>query len=151
MVKIKKHRKLIVQFTEYMISGGVWFWSGYILIVFLDNHIGLFWANLIGNAVGISLNFILNRLWVFKTKRSDNLQETAVRYVVYTALNAFLLNYAILLALREYGGIGPEIGQFIASGFFTVWNYYWYKKWVFKHQPQPKRAKKFVSKKRSIK
>ena len=71
MVKIKKHRKLIVQFTEYMISGGVWFWSGYILIVFLDNHIGLFWANLIGNAVGISLNFILNRVWVFKTKKKD--------------------------------------------------------------------------------
>lgn len=149
MVKIKKNRKLIVQFTEYMISGGVWFWSGYLLIVLLDNHIGLFWANLIGNGVGISLNFILNRLWVFKTKRHENLQETAVRYVVYTALNAFLLNYAILFALIEFVNIGPEIGQFIASGFFTVWNYYWYKKWVFKHQPQPKRAKKFVSKKRS--
>ena len=150
MVKTKKHRKLLVQFTEYMISGGVWFWSGYIIIVLLDNHIGLFWANLIGNAVGISLNFILNRVWVFKTKKNDNLQETAVRYVVYTALNAFLLNYVILYSLREYAGIAPEIGQFIASGFFTVWNYYWYKKWVFKNQPQPKRAKKFVPKKRSV-
>ncbi len=149
MVKTKKTRKFIVQFTEYMISGGVWFWSGYILIVLLDNHIGLFWANLVGNAVGISLNFILNRLWVFKTKSHDNLQETAVKYVVYTALNAFLLNYAILYGLREYVNIAPEIGQFIASGFFTVWNYYWYKKWVFRNQPQPKRAKKFVAKKRT--
>ncbi len=150
MVKIKKHRKLIVQFTEYMISGGVWFWSGYILIILLDNHIGLFWANLVGNAVGISLNFMLNKLWVFKTKQHDNLQETAVRYVIYTVLNAFLLNYAILYALITYANIGPEIGQFIASGFFTIWNYYWYKKWVFKHTAQPKRAKKFVPKKRKI-
>lgn len=151
MVKIKKRRKLIIQFAEYMISGGVWFWSGYVLIILLDNHIGLFWANLVGNAVGISLNFILNRLWVFKTKRRENLQETAVRYIVYTALNAFLLNYAILYSLIEYANIGPEIGQFIASGFFTIWNYYWYKKWVFKHKPQPKRSKKFVTKKRGVK
>lgn len=141
----KKTKKLLIQFAEYMISGGVWFWSGYILIVLLDEPLGLFWANLIGNAVGITLNFIINRLWVFKTKRPEELQETAWRYIVYTALNAFLLNYLILYSLQEFVGLGPEIGQFIASGFFTVWNYVWYKLWVFKGKPVPKR-KKFVKK-----
>lgn len=124
--------KYIVQFAEYMFTGGVWFWSGYILIVLLDDHIGLFAANFVGNAVGITLNFILERYWVFRTKRQAKLSVMAKRYVVYTVLNAFLLNYAILYALEEYAGLKPEIGQFIASGFFTVWNYYWYKKWVFK-------------------
>ncbi len=134
----KKNKKLLIQFAEYMVSGGVWFWSGYVLIILLDEPLGLFWANLIGNAVGITLNFTINRLWVFNTKRPEELHETAGRYIVYTALNAFLLNYLILYALEEYVGLGPEIGQFIASGFFTIWNYFWYKVWVFKGKPKPK-------------
>ncbi len=127
----KRTRHLLIQFAEYMISGGVWFWSGYVLIVLLDNHIGLFAANFVGNAVGITLNFLLQRYWVFRTKRSEKIAFTAGRYVVYTLLNAFLLNFFILYGLQEYLGLKPEIGQFIASGFFTFWNYFWYKKWVF--------------------
>jgi putative flippase GtrA len=127
----KRTQSLLVQFVEYLISGGVWFWSGYILIVLLDDHIGLFAANFIGNAVGITLNFMLQRYWVFRTKRPGAIAFTARRYIIYTAINAFLLNYLILFFLREVAGIKPEIGQFIASGFFTFWNYYWYKTWVF--------------------
>lgn len=129
--KQKRRALEVKRVVEYFISGGVWFWSGYAIIVLLDNHIGLFWANFIGNAVGITLNFLLERYWVFKTKKPAKLGIVAKRYVVYTALNAFLLNYLILLGLKNVG-IEPEIGQFIASGFFTVWNYFWYKFYVFK-------------------
>ncbi len=130
--KTKKHTKNeIWRFAEYMVSGGAWFWSGYILIVLLDNHIGLFLANLVGNAVGITINFLLQRYWVFsKNKDSAQLGASAKRYVVYTVLNAFLLNYLILLGLQNVG-IKPEFGQFIAAGFFTGWNYFWYKVYIF--------------------
>lgn len=134
-----KHRKRAIQFVEYLVGGGVWFWSGYILIVLLDNHIGLFWANVVGNSVGITLNFLVQRFWVFRTKRPGKIAFTAGRYVVYTALNAFLLNYLILYALKEWFGIGTEISQFIASGFFTFWNYFWYKVWVFPEPEHPTR------------
>jgi len=127
----KKRRKLLVQIFEYMVSGGAWFWSGYILIVLLTDPLGLFIANFIGNFVGISLNFVLQRFWVFKTKQPTKLAVTARRYIVYTALNAFLLNYLILYVLRKHG-IQVAVGQFIAAGFFTVWNYVWYKLYVFK-------------------
>lgn len=139
--KASKLRKLLIQFGEYMIAGGVWFWSGYVIIVVLDDQIGLFWANLIGNAVGITLNFLLSRYWVFKTSRPSKLGEATVRYIVYTALNAFLLNYLILYSLEEGFGIDPAIGQFIASAFFTVWNYIWYKLWVFKGRDRIRRTK----------
>ena len=135
----KRRKKLLVQFAEYMFTGGVWFWSGYILIVLLDEPLGLFAANFIGNAVGLTLNFILERYWVFKTKRPAKLGVATNRYIIYTALNAFLLNYLILYSLEEYLGLGPEIGQFIASGFFTFWNYYWYKHWVFKGKERKKK------------
>lgn len=135
----KRTRKLIVQFIEYLVGGGVWFWSGYILIVLLDDLIGLFAANLIGNAVGITLNFLIQRFWVFRTKRPGKIAFTAGRYVVYTMINAFVLNFLMLYALREYAGLKPEIGQFIASGFFTFWNYFWYKVWVFPEADHPHR------------
>lgn len=139
MAKRKKSKEL-TRIAEYFISGGVWFWSGYILIVLLDNHIGLFNANLIGNAVGISLNFLLERYWVFKTKNPAKLAIASTRYVVYTIINAFLLNYLILKILSDKG-IKPEIGQFIAAGFFTFWNYFWYKLYVFKDIEKPRRTR----------
>ena len=136
-----KTRKLLIQFAEYMLTGGVWFWSGYIIIVVLDSHIGLFWANLIGNTVGITLNYLLSKYWVFKTKKKTSTGNKAWRYIIYTALNAFLLNYLILYGLQSGLGIDPAIGQFVASAFFTGWNFFWYKKWVFKDQQAPKRTR----------
>ncbi len=136
----KKQEREVKRITEYMISGGAWFWSGYIIIVLLDDRMPLFYANFIGNAVGITLNFILERYWVFKTSRPATVVVATERYAIYTAINAFLLNYFILKVLRS-NGIEPEIGQFIAAGFFTVWNYIWYKAWVFKGKEKPKRIR----------
>lgn len=142
----RRMKKLIIQLASYMVGGGVWFWSGYVLIILLDDHIGLFAANLIGNAVGITLNFIIQRFVAFRTNRPVSIVLSARRYVVYTVLNAFLLNYLILYAIREYIGWGPEIGQFIASGFFTVWNYIWYKIWVFPERDHPAKQRPRVRK-----
>jgi putative flippase GtrA len=136
----KRLKKWAIQAGEYMVTGGVWFWSGYVIIIVLDGHIGLFWANIIGNTVGLTLNFLLERFWVFKTKKSAKLGIIAKRYIIYTVLNAYILNYVILESLRRRG-IEPEIGQFIAAGFFTVWNYAWYKAWVFKGQEKPKKTR----------
>lgn len=136
----KKQQKELKRITEYLVSGGAWFWSGYVIIVFLDDRVDLFYANFAGNAVGITLNFLLERYWVFRTKSPTKITVATKRYIVYTALNAFLLNYLILKTLRNFG-IEPEIGQFIAAGFFTVWNYIWYKAWVFKGQEHPKKVR----------
>lgn len=114
-----------------MVGGGVWFWSGYIIIVALHGHLPLFWVNFIGNGVGITLNFLVQRFWAFKSDKPGTLMVATWRYVIYTALNAFLLNYLILAGLEQIG-IEPKFGQFIAAGFFTFWNYVWYKAWVFK-------------------
>lgn len=127
----KRQKKELTRIARYMVGGGIWFWSGYIIIVLLDNHIGLFWANFLGNAVGLTLNFLIERYWAFETNKPTAILVATWRYIIYTALNAFALNYFILLGLRDIG-IVPEIGQFIASAFFTVWNYMWYKAWVFK-------------------
>jgi putative flippase GtrA len=130
---VKKHKKILIQFTEYMVAGGAYFWSGYFIIVFLTPVIGLWWANLLGNGVGVTINFILERNWVFEGSKKRTLTQVSGRYVIFTACN-FLINYFILRGLENVG-IPVAIGQFIAAGFFTVWNYLWYRFWVFKGKP----------------
>lgn len=126
----KAHRKELIQIAEYLVSGGAWFWSGYFIVVFLTPVIGLWWANLLGNGVGITINFLLERNWVFAGSKSRHITEVSGKYVVYTGIN-FVLNYFVLRGLQNIG-IPVAIGQFIAAAFFTVWNYIWYRLWVFK-------------------
>lgn len=133
----KKTKKLLIQFAEYMVAGGAYFWSGYFIIVFLTPVIGLWWANILGNGVGITVNFILERYWVFQGSKERKITEVSTRYILFTACN-FLINYVILRSLRSVG-IDVAIGQFIAAAFFTVWNYFWYRFWVFAGKEHLKR------------
>lgn len=135
----KKTKKLFVQIGEYLVAGGAYFWSGYFIIVLLTPVIGLWWANLIGNGVGITVNFILERYWVFDSKKKRSITQVSYRYIVLTGVNLFL-NYLILKGLQDIG-INVAIGQFIAAGFFTIWNFIWYRLWVFKGTSQSKRIR----------
>lgn len=137
----KRRRKLIVQFIEYMVSGGVYFWVGYLTFAlfygihsanFTFNGLGwnLWWSTITSNVIGWTVNFILQRFWVFNNKSLKKHQtQVTARYFFITIVD-FGLNYLILFGLRSIG-ITPYIGQFISSGFFTVWNYFWYRFWVF--------------------
>jgi putative flippase GtrA len=132
MAKKSKNRKPAIQFVEYMISGGVYFWVGYAILNYLyyAAHWSLWWATLVSNVVGWSANFVLQRFWVFNNKSLKGHQtEVTGRYIAITLVD-FVLNYFILFGLKQIG-ITPAIGQFISSGFFTVWNWFWYKLWVF--------------------
>lgn len=135
----KSHRRELVRIAEYLVSGGAWFWSGYFIIVFMTPVVGLWWANLLGNGVGLTINFLLERNWVFTGSKTRKTTQVTGRYAIYTACN-FILNYFILLGLQKVG-IPVAIGQFIASGFFTIWNYLWYKHWVFKGAENRKRTR----------
>lgn len=139
-VQSSKSKRELIRFAEYMVSGGAYFWSGYFIIVLLTPVIGLWWANLIGNGVGITVNFLLQHYWVFKTGRGDKVTKVSGRYVALTAVN-LVLNYYILKWLQDDLNIKVAFGQFISAAFFTVWNYAWYKFWVFKPQAKKRYAK----------
>ena len=132
-MKITKRRKrLLIQFVEYMISGGAYFWSGYLIFFIADRGLGwsLWWAKLSANIVGWLVNFMLQRYWVFRNPHlKGHLAETSGRYAVITLIN-FGLDYLIVATLKGMG-LTPYLGQFVSAGFFTVWNYLWYRFWVF--------------------
>ena len=118
------------RFIEYMISGGAYFWFGYLVFFLCDAvlHLNLWWSKLIANILGWTLNYVLQRYWVF-SDRKGKAAPMGGRYAVLT-LTDFVLDFLIVAGLAAVG-ISPYIGQFVSSAFFTGWNYVWYKWWVF--------------------
>jgi putative flippase GtrA len=131
-VFLKLHKR-IVQLLEYSFSGGVYFWVGYLTFFICDKglHWTLWWAKITADIVGWVANYILQRYWVFSSSRlSKHKVEVTGKYVFITLVD-FVLDYFIVRALKSIG-ITPYIGQFVSAGFFTFWNYVWYRWWVFK-------------------
>jgi putative flippase GtrA len=70
---------------------------------------------------------------VFKNPQlAKHKTEVTTRYAIITLVD-FLVDYLIVYGLKSVG-ITPYIGQFFSAGFFTVWNYVWYRWWVFPEQ-----------------
>lgn len=140
--KQKNRRHDIRQAVEYMISGGAYFWTGYGVFFVCDRifHLNLWWAKLAANVVGWIVNYLLQRYWVFKNPKLQNHQtEVTTRYAIIT-LADFVIDYLIVAALKSIG-LTPYLGQFVSSGFFTVWNYLWYRFWVFPDKFKEKKHK----------
>ncbi len=120
------------RFVEYLVSGGAYFWAGYLIFFLCDRglHWNLWWAKLSANVFGWTVNYLLQRFWVFRNSSlAKHRTEVTGRYVFITLVD-FVLDYLIVRELKIFG-ITPYIGQFISSGFFTMWNYLWYRNWVF--------------------
>ena len=134
MKKLKKKQvKEAKRFTQYMIGGGAQFWVGYGAFALLDLvfHIP-FWPNkIVAYFIGASINFFIERYWVFGRKKlgRQQLETSAQRFYFLMAVN-FILDLAIVGGLRELG-LTPYLGQFASAGFFTIWNYLLFKLWVF--------------------
>jgi len=136
-----KPKNFYIQFLEYMVGGGVYFWSGYVVFAFGYSVLqwDWLWAKMLADAIAWTLNFLIQRYWAFNDPR---LKHKAIRiserYIAITALN-FLLDYLIIWSLKSVG-VTPYFGFFISASFFTVWNYLWYKFWVFSPNQTSKKA-----------
>lgn len=126
------NRRNVIQFLEYMVGGTVYFWSGYLVFALCYSGLGWDWlyAKIAADIIGWTLNYLIQRYWAFNNKKLRKAEgRTAGKYALITLLN-LLLDYAIIWGLKALG-VSPYIGFFISAGFFTVWNYLWYRFWVF--------------------
>lgn len=139
-----RKKTLKTQLIEYFVSGGAFFWSGYAAfsVFYSVFHWPLFVGKQLANLIGLTINYVLEDQWVFKKKRSKKRYDKrrTSRYIVITIVN-FGIDYLIVAGLKNKG-ITPYIGQFVSAGFFTVWNFLWYKYWVFAHHPSKKKGKR---------
>lgn len=124
---------LLVQFAEYMVGGGVWFWGG--MGIFALTFDVLHWPWWISKGLadifGWSANYAIQRYWAFydsKLKGKDG--RVLFRYILINGID-FFIDYAIVYSFI-HAGVTPYAGFFTSAGFTTVWDYLWYRFWVFK-------------------
>jgi putative flippase GtrA len=138
--KSPKWSKLTEQFAKYMAGGSLYFWVGY--GVFAVCYSGLHWswlpAKILADAIGWTLNYLVQRFWAFSDQVHLSEMQHASRYVFIESIG-FILDYLMIWGLTSIG-ITPYIGFFISAGFFTVWSFLWYKYWVFPETGGKKRA-----------
>jgi putative flippase GtrA len=135
-------RKLVAQFAKYMAGGSLYFWSGY--AVFAVCYSGLRWhwlpAKIMADAIGWTLNYLVQRLWAFKGQVHLSEMQHAGRYICIESIG-FVLDYLIIGGLNAVG-VTPYLGFFISAAFFTVWSWCWYKYWVFPESAGKKAARR---------
>jgi putative flippase GtrA len=122
------------QLINYLIGGGLYFITSYTTFYIFSHflHWTLFYATSLSFIIGWIVNYFINRYWVFThpTLKKKAL-KISTKYITLVLTN-LLISYLILKGLKSVG-VTPYIGQFISAiCFFTPWNYYWYKLWVFK-------------------
>ena len=131
-------KQLIKQFAKYMVGGGVYFWSGYAVFVLLYGGLHWSWfpAKVVCDIVGWTLGFFVQRYWAFHhpSLAGKTIRVTG-RYILVNAVN-FIIDYLIVWGLNSVG-VTPYIGLFVAATIFTIWNYLWYRFWVFKPHRTP--------------
>lgn len=124
--------RAVPQFLKYLAGGTLYFWSGYAVFALCYSvfHWWWFWSKVAADAIGWSLNYLVQRYWAFN---SDRLRLSEMQHVgryIFIETIGFILDYAIIAGLNAIG-ITPYIGFFISAGFFSVWSFLWYKYWVF--------------------
>ncbi|HUC89565.1 MAG TPA: GtrA family protein [Patescibacteria group bacterium] len=130
--QIRFARADLIQFIEYFIGGSSYFWSGYITFAIFYSAFGWNWlfAKMVSDVVGWTINYLVQRYWAFNSPGLSRREGvTAGKYALLTVFN-LSLDYLIIWSLKQIG-ISPYIGFFLSAGFFTVWNYLWYRFWVF--------------------
>jgi putative flippase GtrA len=115
-----------------MAGGGLYFWSGYALFALTYSGFGWswLWAKVLADAVGWTLNYLVQRYWAFAGGKQKFSEIKHLRRYIFIESIGFVLDYLIIGGLNHVG-ITPYIGFFISSAFFTVWSYLWYKYYVF--------------------
>ena len=122
----------ILQFLQYMVGGTSYFWTGYAVFAVCYSGLGWAWvpAKMVADVAGWTVNYVIQRYWAFNNPNlAKHEGETVGKYTVLTVFN-LLLDYSIIWWLNRIG-VSPYIGFFISAGFFTIWNYVWYRMWVF--------------------
>lgn len=132
--KIKRPSKEgLLQFLYFNIGGVVFFVSGYLVFALLYGVLRWHWviAKVISDIIGWTLNYLVQHYLAFQeTARVHGHKKVLRKYVPFSLLN-IPIDYVIVGGLK-WMGVTPYIGLLVASKFFTIWKWLWYKHWIFR-------------------
>lgn len=73
-------------------------------------------ANLIGYSAGLTISYIANSVWTFKTKPSKN---NAIKYIIIMGL-CYGINLATMLFSRDVLNFNSYVAQFLGNCAYTA-------------------------------
>lgn len=121
---------------KFLLVGGLSFAIDLALLVVLHEVFGvaLWLATPIAFLTSLVFNFLLQRIFTFKaTNRSH---ASFIRYAILVAFNTvatdFIVNTFANLDLTY------TAGKVVATALTMGWNFYLYKYWIFRSDPQPR-------------
>lgn len=98
-------------------------------------------ANIISTSCGMVCSFILNRSFVFGPS-SAKAHHEILKFLLITLSGLWIIQSAVIFSSNtllnslfsiDSGIIMNTISKILATGVSLVWNYYWYKNYVFKN------------------
>lgn len=129
----KPSRKGVVQLVFFNAGGVAFFVVGYGVFSLLYGLFGWPWlpAKLVGDACGWAVNFAIQYFVAFREERRGHQPHVVFGKFTVISLINLGIDYAIV-ALLVWLGVSPFIALIVASMFFTIWKWLWYKRYVFK-------------------
>lgn len=140
MRKFKKpSKKGIVQFVFFNAGGAAFFVVGYAVFALLYGVLHWPWlpAKIVGDGAGWTVNFVIQYFVAFRHERHGHQPQVIFGKFTIISLVNLVIDYAIV-GLLKLAGVSPFIGMIVASQFFTVWKWLWYKHWVFAGKSSPR-------------
>jgi len=127
--KIIESKDSIIQFSKYIIIGGTSALCELLLFtIFQVLGIGIFISNISSVIIATIINYLLNKSWAFKSKKSSI--KSLVLYISLFIFNiTFSSQFIIILSNK---GIQSIIAKLISMILITCWNFVLYKKIIFK-------------------
>ena len=121
-----------MQFVFFNAGGISFFVVGYATFSLLYGVFHWSWlaAKIVGDSLGWICNFAIQYFVAFAEERQGRKPHVVAGKFTVVSLVNLAIDY-LLVWLLKLAGVTPFIGLIIASQFFTVWKWFWYKYWVF--------------------
>lgn len=116
----------LTAFSIEYVSFYLMYKSGLILII----------ANSVSFILGLLTSFTINRVWTFGHDQYERkASHQLFFYATLALLNLVVSN--IVIEVFRHGGLEPEIGKLVIMLAIPIWNFFIFKKIIFRHAKNP--------------
>lgn len=114
---------MVKRFIKFGIVGATGVVIDFSVTYFLRDLIGInqYFANICGFAIAASSNYLINRLWTFRSK-NNNIAKEYIKYLLISIIGLFI-NSTVLWLIYETAGANFYISKSIAIAITTIWNF----------------------------
>lgn len=118
----KKTNNSLLQFCRYVVVGGLSFIvDAFTLYTLTNMNIYYLVSNVFGFIVGVTLNYFLSKLMVFKDKNYSKRRE----YIIFMIISVIGLIFTTILMylFTDLIGFNYMVSKMIAAIIVLIWNY----------------------------